>query len=76
MPFNSESAAEAGRIGGKIGGKIGGGKRWAGKDPATVRNVQFKISLSADEIKRITDKADQYGISRTELIIRAVAAYR
>jgi hypothetical protein len=64
MPFNKTTAAAGGRKGGK----------WT-KPPETVRNKQFIIKLSQIELDAFTQKAAAAGISRTELIIRAVTAY-
>ena len=67
MPFNSKS--------GKIAGKIGGGKRWKDKDPTTVRKQTILLKLSQTEFDVLMEKVKKLGISRNELIIRAVIAY-
>ena len=67
MPFNRKTAAVAGRK--------GGGKRWRDKDPSTVRKKRILISVSENEDEIITEKCKALGLSRTELIIRAVADY-
>jgi len=70
MPFNSETASAAGKRGG------GGRSRWKDKDPDTVRNKQLKVSLAPDEFQTIEDKAARLGLSKPDLIIKAVRAYR
>ena len=67
MSFNKETAAAAGRKGGKNRGK--------GKDPKTLRNKSFFISVTSSEFEDITSKAALMGLSRVELIVRAVKAY-
>jgi len=64
MGFNSESGAKA--------GKKGGVARWAGKDPATVRNVQLRLAVTKEEYDMITAMATKAGVSRTELLVRSV----
>ena len=64
MPFNSDNAADCGRKGGK----------WT-KPPDNVRNKQLRLAVTANELNAIDEKAKALKLSRTELIIRAVAAY-
>lgn len=68
MPFNSDNAKSA--------GSKGGSNRWRSKDPSTVRNRMFSIKLSDSEMELLTEKASELGMSKAELIIRAVKAYR
>jgi len=68
MPFNKKTAVTAGRK--------GGGKRWKDKDPSTVRKKKILISVSENEALVIEEKCKEHGLSRTELIIRAVADYQ
>jgi len=63
MPFDKETAAVAGR------------KRWGDKDPTTNRTIQAAIWLSPDERDMINSKAKRAGVSRGELIVRAVREY-
>jgi len=64
MPFNSET------------GKENAAKRWNGKDPATVRSRSVKVVVSNAELAMMDAKAAAKGISRTELIIKAVQEYK
>jgi len=68
MPFSKETASNA--------GKLSNGLRWRDKDPDTVRNRQIKITVSDSERDAIEDKAAMTGLSMTELIIKAVKAYK
>ena len=68
MPFDSRSGAAAGRK--------SSGKRWAGKDPSTVRNKQLLINISTLEAEMIADTVVLSNVSRTEMIVRAVSEYR
>lgn len=68
MPFTPDTASSA--------GKLGGGLRWVDKKPGTVRNQQLKISVTENERDYIFDKAFTAGLSMTELIVKAVKAYR
>ncbi len=67
MPFNSNTAAAAGRKGGKLNKQD--------KDPANFRTKAIPIKVSPVEFDAINDKAAALGLSRAELIVRAVAAY-
>ena len=70
MPFNRETAANA--------GSKGGATRAAhlkDKDPATFRNKQLGVKVTQEEFDTITEKAAELNISRTELVVRAVDAY-
>jgi hypothetical protein len=64
MPFNKDTAAVAGAKGGR-----------ATKTTEGVRNKQFSVSVTQTELDLIDQKRDTFGISRTELIVRAVKAY-
>ena len=68
MPFNKDTAA--------AGGQKGGGKRWKDKDPGTKRDKQLKLTLTQAEYATVEDKAAERGISKAELVIRAVTAYK
>jgi len=67
MPFNKDNAAAH--------GSKGGGNRWKDKKPETVKSKMFSIKITPMEYAAITDKAAAAGLSRAELIIRAVNAY-
>jgi hypothetical protein len=67
MPFNKDTAAAAGRK--------GGGNPRKGQDSANFRTKQIPVKVSPAEYDAITDKAVALGLSRAELIVRAVAAY-
>ena len=70
MPFTKETAAAFGRISG------GGKARWKDKDPATKRVRQLNIVVSMEEHEILTSKAAKLGLSMTELVVRAVKAYK
>ena len=72
MPFDSKSAQAAGLIGGAKSAAI----RWKGKDPSTVRNKRMILTVTGEEFGMMNAKAAAAGISRTELIVRAVEKYR
>ena len=65
MPFNSATAAAAGRKGVK-----------PRKDPADVRNKNIRLAVTQSELDMIDAKADAENTSRVELIVRAVKAYQ
>jgi hypothetical protein len=67
MPFDSTTGANIGRKGGL--------NRWKGKDPATKRTELFSFKLSPCEMEMLNEKATIVGVSRGELIIRAIKAY-
>ena len=69
MPFTTSNAAEAGRKGGKASG------RWKEKNPSAVRTVYLPLRVSSDELGMINEKADKMGLSRVEMVIRAVEGY-
>jgi len=64
MPFDKDTAATYGSKGGK----------WT-KPPGEVRSKQLKVSLTPSEYEAIDLKATAAGLSKAELIVRAVAAY-
>jgi len=68
MQFDSKSGADAGRK--------GGGARWKGKDPETLRNKQIRACVTRGEHDMISGKAAALRVSRTELIVRSVRAYK
>jgi len=68
MPFNKNTAASH--------GSKGGNNRWKDKDPATVRNKPLLIKLTPTEYDTITNKAIATGLSKAELIIRAIKTYK
>ena len=70
MPFTKETAAAYGRISG------GGKARWKDKDPATKRIKQLNIVVSLEEYEILTSKTAKLGLSMTELVVRAVKAYK
>jgi hypothetical protein len=71
MPFKKGDSAtkQAARMGGLAAGP------WRGKNPATVRNKQIRIAVSDSEKAMIERVAAATGTSKTEAIVRAVAAY-
>ena len=72
MPFDKndkETAVSIARKGGLASG------RWKGKDPATKRTVQIRLSVSQDELNMIDEAATAAGLSRVETIVQAVRAY-
>ena len=69
MPFTSENASEHAKKSWANGG------RWRDKDPATNRSLRISYSVSPEENERISQKASGHGISRTELMVRAIDAY-
>ena len=72
MPFDSKTASTAG----KIGGRRGAAKRWGNKDPVTIRNKSLRLVVTHEEFDMMNVKAAAEGISRTELIVRAVRRYK
>ena len=68
MPFNSNTAVAAGQL----GGKLRAAEMWKDKDPATNRTKSILLKVSPSEFDMIADKAKAFGVSRTELIVRAV----
>ena len=71
MPFNSKTASAAG----KTGGRKSAAKRWNEKN-TTVRDKQIKLTVTHDELAMMNVKAATAGISRTELIVRAVKEFK
>ncbi|MCL2010591.1 MAG: hypothetical protein FWG71_08640 [Synergistaceae bacterium] len=71
MSFDSKSA----RAAGQVGGKRSAAKRWGEKDPVTIRNKPILLRVTHDELDLMDAKAASEGISRTELVIRAVREY-
>jgi hypothetical protein len=67
MPFNKDTAAAAGRKGGKLNKRD--------KDPANFRTKAMPIQVSQAEFDMIATKAQTLGLSKVELIVRAVTAY-
>jgi hypothetical protein len=64
MPFTKDTASAAGRKGGK-----------ATKNPAKVRNKSVYIVITESELAMLDEKSEAEGVSRTELIVRAVKKY-
>ncbi|MCL1804359.1 MAG: ribbon-helix-helix domain-containing protein [Eubacteriaceae bacterium] len=66
----SEEAAKAGSLGGKAS--------WVGRrpHPDDARSHAISLKLSSNELSLIDRKCKELGISRPELIIRAVKAYK
>ena len=71
MPFNSKTGAESGRKYGKKGAMA----RWGKRDPVSIRTEYIPLKVSPDELAMINEKAFATGLSRVELIIRAVRGY-
>ena len=67
MPFNSETAAAAGRKGGRLNKQD--------KDPAAFRTKSLFVKVSQSEYNFIDQKAAALKLSKAELIVRAVGAY-
>jgi len=67
MPFNKETAANA--------GKKGSRNRWDGNIPEVKRDKKLLVSLTPAEFDTVTDKAAALGLSKAELVIRAVKTY-
>ena len=72
MPFDKNNAAESGSIGGKRSAEV----RWSNRNPQTIRSMRISLPLSSDELSMIDGIATTEGISRAELIVRAVRAYQ
>jgi len=72
MPFTAETASTAGKLGGSASAKV----RWADKNPEEKRNQPIYISVTKQEMAEIDEKAKNKGMSRTELIIKAVQKMR
>ena len=72
MPFDSKTA----KIAGSAGGQLSAAKRWGEKDPITVRNKPLRLTVSIEELNMMDAKATAEGISRTELVVRAVREYK
>ena len=68
MKFDKDTAAAVGRKGGT--------NRWRSKDPSTKRDRLLSLAVSCAEQEMIEVKAKDVGLSRTELIVRAVREYR
>jgi hypothetical protein len=68
MPFNKDTAAAA--------GIKGGGNRWKNKNPETKRDKRLLVTLTAAEYATVEGKAAALNISKAELVIRAVTAYK
>ena len=71
MPFSTETAHTAGRKGGKQSAAV----RWGDKDPKTVRNRNIRLAVSQRELELIDATAYREGVSRVELVVRAVIEY-
>ena len=63
MPFDSTTAATAGRKGGQR----------TTKAPESVRNKPLYVRVSQKELNMIDAKAKNEGLSRVELVVRAVS---
>jgi hypothetical protein len=68
MPFDSKTGSDAGRKHGKKGAIA----RWGERDPASVRTQYLPLKVSLDELAMITARAEAFGLSRVELVVRAV----
>ena len=69
MPFDSKTA----RTAGGIGGRRSAAKRWAEK--TIIRDKAIRVVVTQEELEMMNVKSSAEGISRTELIVRAVRAY-
>jgi hypothetical protein len=70
MPFDSKTA----RTAGSVGGRRSAAKRWAEK--TIIRDKAIRVVITHEELDMMNVKAVAEGISRTELIVRAVRDYR
>ena len=66
MAFTKDNAAIYGSRGGKN----------KAKPPEESRNIKISLAVRQEELTRIDAKANRLNLSRTELIVRAVDAYR
>ena len=64
MPFTKETASDNAH------------KRWKNKPPEEVRSILTAFRFTRGEIEMMDDKAKKNKVSRAELIVRAVKAYR
>jgi hypothetical protein len=69
MPFDSKTA----RTAGSAGGRRSAAKRWAEK--TVIRDKAIRVVITREELDMMNAKAAAEGISRTELIVRAVRDY-
>jgi nitrogen fixation protein FixH len=69
VSFDSKTA----RTAGSAGGRRSAAKRWAGK--TTIRDKAIRVVVTEEELDLMNLKAAADGISRTELIVRAVRDY-
>lgn len=60
MPFNSKSGTDAVR------------QRWGDRTEDDIRNRQFKVTISANELERIQEKVEITGLSRADLVVKAI----
>lgn len=68
MPFDANTGPAAGRK--------SAAARWGNKDPASVRNRQVKLTITQAELDMMDAKAAETGVSRVELVVRAVRDYK
>jgi len=71
MPFTTENSSAVGSKGGKNSAAI----RWKDKTPNSVRNRQLKICITQAEFDMIDEKAVELGLSRVDLVVKAVQDY-
>jgi len=64
MPFNSENASIYGAKGGR-----------KSKTPGKIRNKQFTVKLTNDEYAAISNKAEESGMSKADLVVMAVMSF-
>ena len=69
MPFTKSTAAVAGQRGGFATAKA---RKESGAED---RKTNVKLSVTPSEFQMLNEKARVLGLSRTELIIRAVESY-
>jgi len=72
MPFNANTDPELFRLAGIKSAAV----RWGGKDPSTVRNLRLGLTVSQHELVALDAKAEELGISRTELLIKGALTYK
>ena len=68
MPFDTETA--------RVAGQKGSAGRWKDKTDATRRTELIQLRVSPGEADDINAKASVLGMSRVELVVRAVRAYK
>ena len=71
MKFTSSNVREYAQLGGRNSAKV----RYGNRDPSTLRNKRFTVSMSEKEITMIKTKASATNLTHADLIIRAITNY-